>query len=201
MFPWEAFEKSAFQLLLTRGKGKLLEQDIVLVPCNPAGSNHWFLIAVFPQEMFMAAPDRKAGAFVKPTAEAALLKMWSLLQKVDNRLDFNHWTFVANQPYYLPQHANSWDFGVFSYLHSRCLVPKSIMLSHQHSIPEFRKHINLELHSQVLLPASPPNIEKDKYYAVDYVNNYYIGRAISATDKCQFIQVPAQNSTDTCQEV
>lgn len=75
MFPWEAFEKSAFQLLLTRGKGKLLEQDIVLVPCNPAGSNHWFLIAVFPHEMLMAALDRKAGAFVKPTAEAALLKM------------------------------------------------------------------------------------------------------------------------------
>ena len=45
----------------------------------------------------------------------------------------------------------------------------------------------LELHSQVLLMASPSNVEKDKYYAVDYVNNYYIGRAlISATNKCQF---------------
>ena len=195
MFPWEAFEKSAFQLLLTRGKGKLLQQDIVLVPCNPAGRNHWFLIAVFPQEMLMAALDRKAGAFVKPTTEAALL------QKVDNRLDFNHCKFVANQPYDLPQHANSWDFGVFAYLYSRCLVTKSIILSDQHSIPEFRKHMILELHSQVLLPASPPNAEKDKYYAADYVNNYYIGRAISATDKCQFIQVLAQNSTDTCQEV
>ena len=118
----------------------------------------------------MAALDRKAGAFVKPTTEAALL------QKVDNRLDFNHCKFVANQPYDLLQHANSWDFGVFAYLYSRCLVTKSIMLSDQHSIPEFRKHMILELHSQVLLPASPPN-------AADYVNNYYIGRAISATDK------------------
>ena len=59
------------------------------------------------------------------------------------------------------------------------------MLSDQHSIPEFRKHMILELHGQVLLPASP-NVEKDKYYAVDYVNNYYSGWAISATDKCQF---------------
>ena len=149
----------------------------------------------------MAALDSKAGAFVKPTSGAALPKMWSLLQKVDNSLDFNHWKFVANQPYDFLQQANSCDCSVFACLYARCLVTKSIMLSDQHSIPEFRKHMILELHSQVLLPASPPNVEKDKYYAVDYVNNYYIGRAISATDKCQFIQVLAQNSTDTCQEV
>ena len=41
----------------------------------------------------------------------------------------------------------------------------------------------LELNSEVLLLASPLNVEKDKYNTVDYVNNYYIGRAISANDK------------------
>lgn len=81
MFPWEVFEKSAFQLLLTRGQGKLLEQDIVLVPCNPVGSNHWFLIAVFPQEKLMAALDSKAGAFVKPTAEGNIAKNVELTAK------------------------------------------------------------------------------------------------------------------------
>ena len=67
----------------------------------------------------MAALDSKAGAFVKPTAGAALPKMWSLLQKVDNSLDFNHWKFVANQPYDLPKQANGWDCGVFACLYAR----------------------------------------------------------------------------------
>ena len=71
------------------------------------------------------------------------------MQKVDNSLDFNHWKFVANQPYDLLQQANSCDCGVFACLYARCLVTKSIMLSDQHSIPEFRKHMILELHSQV----------------------------------------------------
>ena len=46
----------------------------------------------------MAALDSKAVAFVifKAKAEAALLKMWSLLQKVDNSLDFNQWQFFPN---------------------------------------------------------------------------------------------------------
>ena len=67
----------------------------------------------------MAALDSKAGAFVKPTAGAALPKMWSLLQKVDNSLDFNHWKFVANQPNDLPKQANGWDCGVFACLYAR----------------------------------------------------------------------------------
>jgi len=111
-------------------------------------------------EKLLAALDSKAGAFVKSTAEAALIKMWSFLQKVDNSLDFNHWKFVANQPYDLPRQANSWDCGVFACLYARCLVTKSIMLSDQHSIPEFRKHMILELHGQVLLPASPPMMRR-----------------------------------------
>ena len=44
----------------------------------------------------------------------------------------------------------------------------------------------LELHSQTLLEPSLSNSEKDKYYAVDYVNNYYIGRAVSAPTERQF---------------
>ena len=185
VFSWEAFEKSAVKLLLT-GKGKLLEQDIILAPCNPVGSEHWFLLAVFPQEHLMAALDSKAGNFVKPTAEASFRKMWGLLQKVDNSLDMNQWQFVANKPGDLPQQANGWDCGVFVCLYARCLVTKGVMLSDQRSIPDFRKHVIMELHSQALLSASATNIEKDNYYAVDYVDNYYIGRALSASDSSNF---------------
>lgn len=60
------------------------------------------------------------------------------------------------------------------------------MVSDQQSIPQFRRHMILELHSQTLLETSPSNIEKDIYCAVDYVNNYFIGRALSAPDQRQF---------------
>ena len=144
VFPWEAFGKSAVKLLLT-GKGKLLEQDIILAPCNPPGSMHWFLIAVFPGAKLMAALDSKAGAFVKPTAEVALLKMWNTLQKADNSLDASQWQFVANKPSDLPRQTNSWDCGVFGYLYARFLVTKGVMLCDQHGIPDFRKHMIMEL--------------------------------------------------------
>ena len=59
------------------------------------------------------------------------------------------------------------------------------MVSDQQSIPNFRRH-PLELHSRTLLEPSPSNIEKDKYYAVDYGKNYYTGRTRSAPDERQF---------------
>lgn len=60
------------------------------------------------------------------------------------------------------------------------------MVSDQQSIPNFRRHMILELHSRTLLEPSPSNIEKDKYYAVDYGKNYYTGRTRSAPDERQF---------------
>ena len=57
------------------------------------------------------------------------------------------------------------------------------MVSDQQSTPQFRRHMILELHNQTLLEPSPSNIEKDIYCAVDYVNNYFIGWALSAPDE------------------
>ena len=72
------------------------------------------------------------------------------------------------------------------------------MVSDQQSIPNFRRHMILELHSRTLLEPSPSNIEKDKYYAVDYGKNYYTGRTRSAPDERQFhsIEVPSQITAD-----
>ena len=52
------------------------------------------------------------------------------------------------------------------------------MVSDEQSFPNFRRH-PLELYSRTLLEPSPSNIEKDKYYAVDYGKNYYTGRTRS----------------------
>ena len=76
VFPWEAFEKSAIKLLFTRAEDTLLEQDIILAPCCPITTDHWFLIAVFPQKNLMVALDSLAGDFVKPSVKASMLKMW-----------------------------------------------------------------------------------------------------------------------------
>ena len=49
---WESFEKGfskgSVQEYLN-GKAPLMEQDIVLVPCNPSLRKHWFLL-VLPKE-------------------------------------------------------------------------------------------------------------------------------------------------------
>ena len=109
-------------------------------------------------------------------------KYWgSIAQKVEvaaecwKGVDISQWQFVANKPSDLPQQENSWDCGVFTCLYARRLVTGGTMVSDQQSIPQFRKHMILELHSQTLLDPSPSNIEKDIYCAVDYVNNYFIG--------------------------
>ena len=60
-------------------------------------------------------------------------------------------------------------------------------------ISDFRKHMLLELQSQSLIPVSSATycIEKSsyQYYADDYVNNYYIGRALSAPDTWNFAEL------------
>lgn len=96
----------------------------------------------------VAALDSLSGVFVKPTAEAALQKMWGILQKADDSLDANHWQFVVNRPCGIPQQANDWDCGVFLCLYARCLVVSGVMLDRR-IIPDFRKHMILELHSKV----------------------------------------------------
>ena len=80
VFPWEAFEKSAIKLLFTRAADTLLEQDIILARCCPITTDHWFLIAVFPQKNLMVALDSLAGDFVKPSVKASMLKMWEVLE-------------------------------------------------------------------------------------------------------------------------
>ena len=79
VFPWEAFEKSAIKLLFTRAEDTLLEQDIILAPCYPITTDHWFLIAVFPEKNLMVALDSLAGDFVKPSVKVSMLKMWEVL--------------------------------------------------------------------------------------------------------------------------
>ena len=102
---------------------------------------------------------------------------------MDINLDVSQWQFAANKPNDLPQQSNSFDCGFFISLYTRCLFGEGVMLSDEQSISDFRKHTLLELHSQ-----SSFCFEKGSYYAVDYVNNYFIGRALSAPDTRNFAE-------------
>ena len=64
VIPWEVFERASAGRLLT-GRGNLLEQDLILVPCNPARSEHWFLVAVFPQQKVMSVLDSQHVLLIK----------------------------------------------------------------------------------------------------------------------------------------
>jgi len=48
----------------------------------------------------------------------------------------------------------------------------------QRNIVDFRKEMIRELHDDVLYPFSCNEIKPEEYYAVAYVNNYYIGRVL-----------------------
>ena len=177
---WEVFEKCSVKRIFAE-KENLLKQELIIVPCNPANSAHWYLLVAFLQIRVIAVLDSLAGDFVKPTAEVSIKKMWLLLKMFDSTLDEKEWQFVVNKPEDLPQQDNDFDCGVFVILYARCLIDKSTFVE-MASINDFRKHMVAELHKQCLIAISP-NIIPGQYYAVDYVNKFYIGRALEADDK------------------
>ena len=178
---WEQFEKGVGQKLaqdLLKGKASLMEQDIVLVPCN---SGQRFLLAVLPHQRQMLILDSKSGAFTKPSAENAIEKMWRLLQEVDSSLDSRKWSFYANIPQDVPQQQNNFDCGVFLCLFARCMVLQS-EFPRSDSIFDFRQQMILELHEKELHSFAQPPIQEDHYYAVEYQKSYYFGRALGRPD-------------------
>lgn len=42
------------------GKGSIMEQHLVLIPCNQQGSLHWYLMVVYPKESTMLILDSVA---------------------------------------------------------------------------------------------------------------------------------------------
>ena len=147
---WERFEKSAGRQPakdVLRGKAPLLEQDVVLVPCNSQESKHWFLLTLLPKEQEIVVLDSMAGVFVKPSAKEAISKMWLLLEELDTSIDASDWNFYCNKPADIPQQQNDYDCGVYLCMYARCLVLQHPMPLH---LASFRKIMVLELHEQKL---------------------------------------------------
>lgn len=81
---WELFEKGDVATLVKESDScQLMNQDLILIPCNAMGSTHWFLMAVLPQKKVVLALDSISGNFLKPTVEARLNKMAEVLATIN----------------------------------------------------------------------------------------------------------------------
>lgn len=195
---WEAFEKEFGKKPnrdILKGKGPLMNQDVVLVPCNPGNSKHWFLLVVLPKEKELLVLDSKAGSFTKPTTVNAISKMWKLLQQLDSSLHLNQWCFTTNTSIDIPQQGNNIDCGVFLYMFARCFLLQSPVPCSK-SIISVRRHMIVELHEQELQSFTEPSIQEGAYYAVEYQKTYYFGRALGSPDG-SFINFKFLHSTSS----
>ena len=140
---------------------------------------------MFPQEMCIVVLDSLPGKFIKPTVLKQVEKMVSLLVKVDQSIDIDQWSFFSNRPNEIPQQDNTYDCGIFTCLYARCLATRCQMIP-KTEVPTYRQLMIQELHQKRLCPNPPPAIQPRKYYAVDYIKNYYFGRIIDKNDS--FVQ-------------
>ncbi|CAB4041133.1 Sentrin-specific protease 2 [Paramuricea clavata] len=179
---WEIFEKASINQVAKAMKKDcdfpLMSQDLLLIPCNPEQSKHWFLLAVLPNKKLIIVLDSLAGSFIKPTVEKLLQKVGLVLAVVDPNIQIQDWRFMCNTPEDIPQQDNIYDCGIYTCMYARCLAGLGVLVDQEYVL-KFRQHILLSLHRNDLMEVPENEIKMEKYYAVDYVNKYYIGRALS----------------------
>ena len=181
---WEKFEKSTSHAVakhLQDGEMSALSTcDLKIIPCNKPHIEHWCLLVVLPKSKIAAVLDSKAEGFLKPSAQNVMDKIGAVLEE----LDFNvgDWTFACNTKEELPQQTNDFDCGVYICLYSRCLTGLGPMIK-ESCFPEFKLGMAYSLHRRILQKIPEPNITADQFYAVDYLTNYYIGRAMSVENQ------------------
>ena len=188
---WEVFDRVIGKQPagnIVKGK-QMTDQDLVLVPINTSQSMHWFLLAAFPKQKCIITLDSKSSLSVKPIVQHAVQKMMSFLVELDSSVDVSEWEFYASTEGDVPQQNNSFDCGVFVCLFSRCLALGNKMVT-QEDIPTYRKYMVLELHQELLHPIPPTSAYYllHNYYAVDYINIFYIGRVVEVEAEGQFVK-------------
>lgn len=114
---------------------------------------------------------------IKQTSLDAISKMCVLLKKINSSIDLDQWKLIVNKKGDIPEQTNDHDCGVFTCLYARYLVGHGEIISDA-SISGFMKLMLLELHERNLHQIPPGGMLPEQYYAVEYVENYYIGRAV-----------------------
>lgn len=102
--------------------------------------------------------------------------MSNVLEELD--CNVQEWSFMCNTKAEIPQQSYDYDCGVFISLYARCLAGLGPLVQ-ESFFRNFRLGMVYNLQRRMLLKIPESDIMVEKYYAVDYLTNYYIGRAIS----------------------
>ena len=162
---WEEFEKVAVEKIQEKN---LLQQDIILLPCN-SGGRHWVLCAILSKEKSIIVLDSLPGETEKPSTQDILSKVITVLRLTNSTTDFQQedWSLYVNMCNEIPQQQNGYDCGIFTYLYARCLATGYPMVV-QDNIPALRQVMIVELHQRKLSSLPGPTVKAGEYYAVQW---------------------------------
>ena len=179
--PWEKFDTCSDAKIAEEleGNGSFNEHDLILLPCNPGRSHHWFLIAVLPKLNLVVALDSAASSHVKPSVNIAMDKCMRVLSLLPN--PGKEWMYYCNTAEDVLQQGNAFDCGVFLCIYARALSLGDPLIVPD-SLPDARLIMIAELHQHQLGGIPPQELQPESYYAVDYINKLYIGRLLAIRD-------------------
>ncbi|XP_022791348.1 uncharacterized protein LOC111330708 [Stylophora pistillata] len=176
---WDEFEKVAVEKIKEK---KLLQQDIILIPCN-SGGRHWVLCAILCKEKSVIVLDSLSGEIVKPSTQDILSKVITMLRFNNSTTDFQQeeWSLYVNMCKEIPQQQNGYDCSIFTCMYAGCLA-KGCPMVVQDNIPALRQVMIVELHQRKLYSIPGPTVKVREYYAVAFVQNFYFGRVLKVSE-------------------
>lgn len=147
--PWREFFRGSLKKGI--GGSKVLRPELIIIPVNE-GSNHWTLLAVYPQ----IRQIHYLNSIRRPRSKhAELVKEWLIAQLLDAKLpqeDAANWEIVIED---VPQQNNGCDCGVFTLSNARLLAQGlSPHSTNQQNMDSMRYLITWELNKQELKRSS-----------------------------------------------
>lgn len=175
--PWEKFEKSSVDNLSKEFNNDITTYDLVLIPCNEVSTEHWFLVAIIPEDEAIVALDSLTQPNkLKSKVKRSLRKCSDLVSALNPKLK---WQLYCGQEAQVPQQRNGFDCGVFVCIFSRCLALSQPLID-PCNIPKFRLGMIVELHEKMLSMQSDNEVQVESYYAIAYEKRFFIGRLLSS---------------------
>ena len=91
------------------------------------------------------------------------------------------WMYYCNTAEDVLQQGNAFDCGVFLCIYARALSLGDPLIVPD-SLPDAWLMMIAELHLHQLGGIPPQELQPESYYAVDYINKFYIGRLLAIRD-------------------
>lgn len=148
---------------------------------------------VLPREKQIFVLDSMVGSLTKPSTEDAVVKMWKILQEIDNNMGAKQWLFATNTQKDVLQPKNSYDSGVSAFL------PDLWFLSHLNNVHAFQCNIILELHKS-WADLHHHLSRQTIIMLLSIIKGTYFGRALGSPDSNCCVSFKFLHSTISCGE-